>query len=73
MFGRAPKVLMSLVECCGDYYYKPITYEENCRNNMNKIEDPNLMCYSHEDICRYAEDNVNIKFPLDGPLWTVFF
>ena len=73
MFEVLPKLSMGLTEFCGDYYYKPIPRETIIEHHMNPITDPNLMCYSLEDICRYAEDNANEKFPLDGPLWTAKF
>ena len=65
-----PKFRYKIIEFAGDYYYEMMSVEETIRKGFIVGKDDN--CRTAEDIDRFAQDNVNEKLPLDGPLWRCY-
>ena len=59
------------VECVGgDYYYREMSMEEAMSKAVLYNTDPKRILRSWTDVDRFVQDNINIKMPLDGPLWS---
>lgn len=59
-------------EIFGDYYYEEMTTEEMVSKCFLKPETPDKVLKNQNDVDQYIRDNMNIKCPLDGPLWRVY-
>ena len=69
-FKTKPKFLYKFVEILGDYYYKEMSEDkvfELCITEMNGVVK------NSDDINHFIQDNINIKMPIDGPLWRIWF
>jgi len=58
-----------IVSIGGDYYYKMMSIKETIEKAMPKL---NFKLRNSKDIDRFFEQNLNTKFPLDGPLWRMY-
>ena len=69
-FKVMPKFRYKLVEFAGDYYYQEMSVQEAISKGFVVGDQNNLK--SQQDIDRFAQDNLNEKLPLDGPLWRCY-
>ena len=69
-FDIIPKFRYKIVEFAGDYYYEMMSVEETMRKGFIVGDNDNLK--NKDDIDKFAQDNVNQKLPLDGPLWRCY-
>jgi len=51
----------------GDYYYEEMTKEEAMEKAFISPESDEKILCSRDDIDAYVRDNLNEKYPLDGP------
>jgi hypothetical protein len=78
MMKFMPKYTQHFVEFGGEYYYKyldddPKKAEDIAfKNGIVWETDPDLILESEEDIDNWAQDNINIKMPLDGPMFRLY-
>ena len=54
-------------EIMGDYYYEEMSVEETMAKGYISAESQEKLLKSQEDCDQYLRDNLNVKFPLDGP------
>lgn len=69
-FEMMPKYTYKIVEVAGDYYYKKMSLEETWEKCL--VVNKDGMLKDQDDINRYIQENINVKMPLDGPLWRVY-
>ena len=71
--GAKEKFFYTIEEVNGDYYYKLNDKEEIYKKAIHVIEPSSpLYMRTHEDIEHFAQDIINKKLPLDGPLWRLY-
>jgi len=51
----------------GDYYYEEMTKEEAMEKAFISPESDEKILRSRDDVDAYVRDNLNEKYPLDGP------
>lgn len=56
----------------GDPYYEEMSIQEAWKKAFIFEKNPNKVFKSQREIEMYAEDNINSKFPLDGPQWRLY-
>lgn len=56
----------------GDIYYRKMNWKEVFERGIHWESDPKKMLKSQYDINCYIRDNLNQKFPMDGPLWRAY-
>lgn len=59
-------------EICGDYYFEKMSKEETIKKAFYKPASKDKYLCSQTDIGNYVRDNMNKKFPLDGPMWSLY-
>jgi len=59
-----------ITEFAGDYYYKEMHIDEALRKAVTIISDPQMLPTKMRDLDHIVQDNLNVKMPLDGPLWS---
>ena len=72
---KMPKLRYKIKEICGDYYYEEMSIEETMEKALMKTvnrDDPASLLKNKNDIDMFVRDNMNLKLPLDGPLWRVY-
>jgi hypothetical protein len=69
-FKIMPKLKYKIKEICGDFYYEEMSEEETIKKAF--IVSKEMVLKDKDDIDRFAQDNINIKMPLDGPLWRLY-
>ena len=67
-----PKLRYKVKEICGDYYYEKMSVEETMQKAFLKPETPEKMLKNKNDIDMFVRDNMNVKMPMDGPLWRLY-
>ena len=67
-----PKFRYKIKEIAGDYYYEEMSNEETAKKAFLKPSSPDKVLRNQHDIDQYIRDNMNIKNPLDGPLWRLY-
>lgn len=67
-----PKFRYKIKEIAGDYYYEEMSHEETVKKAFLRPESPDKVLRNQHDIDQYIRDNMNIKCPLDGPLWRLY-
>ena len=72
LFKIMPKLTFKVKEIAGDYYYEKMRVEETMKKAFIIPTAPEKMLRSQKDIDMYIRDNMNEKFPIDGPLWRVY-
>lgn len=73
LFEYMPKFRYKVKEIGGDYYYEMMSMEETCQKALIKPEADDKVLRNQQDIDEYIRDNINVKMPLDGPLFRVYF
>ena len=59
-------------EIFGDYYYEEMTVEETISKVLMYPEGDDKILRNQKDVDAYIRDNLNVKMPLDGPLFRVY-
>lgn len=72
LFEIIPKLTYKVKEIGGDYYYEKMSREETMEKAFIRPASEDKMLRSQKDIDAYIRDNMNVKFPTDGPLWRVY-
>jgi hypothetical protein len=72
LFDIMPKLTYKIKEIGGDYYYEQMSREETMAKAFIRPSGPDKILRSQKDIDAYIRDNMNVKFPKDGPLWRVY-
>ena len=73
-----PKMTQHFVEFGGEYYYKQLHQDPEKARQITFARgivyntDPSLILETEEDIDNWAQDNLNQKMPLDGPMWRIY-
>ena len=67
-----PKMRYKVKEIFGDYYYEEMSVEETIQKVLLYPEGDDKILRSQADINAYIRDNLNVKMPLDGPLFRVY-
>ena len=67
-----PKLRYKIKEICGDYYYEMMSVEETMQKCFLEPKSPEKVLKNQKDIDMYIRDNMNVKMPLDGPLWRCY-
>lgn len=67
-----PKFRYKIKEIAGDYYYEEMSHEETAKKAFLSPSSPDKVLRNQHDIDQYIRDNMNIKNPLDGPLWRLY-
>lgn len=67
-----PKMRYKVKEIFGDYYYEEMSVEETIQKVLLYPEADDKILRSQADINAYIRDNLNVKMPLDGPLFRVY-
>mmetsp|Transcript_2010 Transcript_2010/g.3556 ORF Transcript_2010/g.3556 Transcript_2010/m.3556 type:complete len:424 (+) Transcript_2010:269-1540(+) len=63
-----PKLRYKVKILCGDFYYQEMTLEETKQKLLLSPSSEDKVLKSQSEIDMYIRDNLNKKFPLDGPL-----
>ena len=69
---KMPKLRYKIKVICGDYYYEEMSVEETMQKAVIRVQSPEAMLKNKNDIDMFVRDNMNVKMPLDGPLWRVY-
>lgn len=72
LFRVQPKMRYKIKEIMGDYYYEMMSVEETISKVFLTPETSDHVIKNQHEIDQYIRDNMNIKMPLDGPLWRVY-
>lgn len=72
LFDLMPKFQYKVKEIGGDYYYEKMSREETVKKAFLKPASPDKLLRNQRDIDMYIRDNMNLKCPLDGPLWRLY-
>ena len=67
-----PKMRYKVKEIFGDYYYEEMSVEETIQKVLLYPEGDDKILRCQADINAYIRDNLNVKMPLDGPLFRVY-
>lgn len=70
--SKYPKMRYKVKEIFGDYYYEEMSVKEAVEKVLLYPESDDKVLTSQADIDAYIRDNVNVKMPLDGPLFRVY-
>ena len=72
LFDIIPKLTYKVKEIGGDYYYEKMSREETMAKAFINCASKDKELRSQKDIDAYVRDNMNVKFPKDGPLWRIY-
>jgi hypothetical protein len=72
MMDQHPKLCYKVKEIAGDYYFEKMSKEETMQKAFYKPASKEKYLKSQTEIGEYVRDNMNKKFPLDGPLWSLY-
>lgn len=56
----------------GDVYYKKMPWKEVFEKAIHWESDPEKTLKNQHDFDCFIRDNLNKKFPMDGPMWRVY-
>ncbi len=67
-----PKLRYKVVRHYGELFYEMMSEEETMKKAIVHCRSKEHMLKNQRDIDAYIRDNMNVKMPVDGPLWRIY-
>lgn len=72
LFQIMPKFMYKVKVIAGDYYYEKMSELETTKKAFLQPASSLKVLKCQQDIDNYIRDNMNVKLPMDGPLWRLY-